>query len=227
MKMRQAGEVDRIAAREFHCAPFTAAATWTIYEIAAKTRRHHSRDQAQAHPGSGRVFHQLLTPAIPTLSRADDAGLVPHARTSRADIVGAFTNCMPTDAYRGAGRPEATHGIERMVDMLAAELKMDPGRDPPEEFRRATRSSRSPRPPAWFTTRGDYAAPLKKAMEMVGYDKLREEQSRRRASRASLMGIGMSRVWRDLRVRPLAGHARRRLGKRHGEDRAVGHRSRS
>ena len=37
-----------------------------------------------------------------------------------------FTNCVPTDAYRGAGRPEATHGIERMVDMLAAELKMDP-----------------------------------------------------------------------------------------------------
>ena len=43
-----------------------------------------------------------------------------------ADIVGVFTNCVPTDAYRGAGRPEATHGIERMVDMLAAELKMDP-----------------------------------------------------------------------------------------------------
>ena len=37
-----------------------------------------------------------------------------------------FTNCVPTDAYRGAGRPEATHGIERMVDILAAELKMDP-----------------------------------------------------------------------------------------------------
>ena len=43
-----------------------------------------------------------------------------------ADIVGVFTNCVPTDAYRGAGRPEATHGIERMVDILAAELKMDP-----------------------------------------------------------------------------------------------------
>ena len=43
-----------------------------------------------------------------------------------ADIVGVFTNCVPTDAYRGAGRPEATHGIERMVDMLAAELSLDP-----------------------------------------------------------------------------------------------------
>ena len=44
----------------------------------------------------------------------------------QADITGVFTNCVPTDAYRGAGRPEATHAIEIMVDMLAAELKMDP-----------------------------------------------------------------------------------------------------
>ena len=57
--------------------------------------------------------------------RSDDAGPVPDPNI-RADIVGAFTNCVATDAYRGAGRPEATHGIERMVDMLAAELKMDP-----------------------------------------------------------------------------------------------------
>ena len=42
------------------------------------------------------------------------------------NVVGAFTNKMSTDAYRGAGRPEATYGIERMVDLLAAELKMDP-----------------------------------------------------------------------------------------------------
>src|SRR3989441_8871432 len=69
--------------------------------------------------------HQLLTPAIPTLSVLMMPGLY-KTKNVRADIVGVFTNCMPTDAYRGAGRPEATHGIERMVDLLADELKMDP-----------------------------------------------------------------------------------------------------
>ena len=59
-----------------------------------------------------------------------------------------FTNCVPTDAYRGAGRPEATHGIERMVDMLAAELKMDPAEIRLKNFVQATTSFRSPRRPA-------------------------------------------------------------------------------
>src|SRR5213594_397927 len=71
------------------------------------------------------AYHQLLTPAIPTLSVLMMPGLY-RFKNITADIVGVFTNCVPTDAYRGAGRPEATHGIERMVDVLAAELKMDP-----------------------------------------------------------------------------------------------------
>ena len=59
------------------------------------------------------AYHQLLTPAIPTLSVLMMPGLYKTANI-RADIIGAFTNCVPTDAYRGAGRPEATHGIERI-----------------------------------------------------------------------------------------------------------------
>src|SRR5262245_61459726 len=55
------------------------------------------------------AYHQLLTPAIPTLSVLMMPGLYKF-RNVTADIVGAFTNCFPTDAYRGAGRPEATHG---------------------------------------------------------------------------------------------------------------------
>ncbi|MDQ6699607.1 MAG: xanthine dehydrogenase family protein molybdopterin-binding subunit, partial [Acidobacteriota bacterium] len=57
------------------------------------------------------AYHQLLTPAIPTLSVLMMPGLYKFKSIS-ADIIGAFTNCVPTDAYRGAGRPEATHGIE-------------------------------------------------------------------------------------------------------------------
>ena len=66
----------------------------------------------------------LLTPTIPSLGAFVMSGVydIPAVQT---DIVGVFTNKMPTDAIRGAGRPEATHMIEVCVDQLAAELGMD------------------------------------------------------------------------------------------------------
>jgi len=135
------------------------------------------------------AYHQLLTPLIPTLSVLMMPGLY-KTRNVRADIVGVFTNCMPTDAYRGAGRPEATHGIERMVDILAAELKMDPadirlknfiGKD---EFPYQTGTG-------LMYDSGDYAAPLKKALDKVAYVKLRQEQADAR-KQGKWMGIGIS-----------------------------------
>ena len=135
------------------------------------------------------AYHQLLTPAIPTLSVLMMPGLY-KCQNIRADIVGVFTNAVPTDAYRGAGRPEATHGIERMMDMLAAELKMDP-----VEIRRKNFIANDAFPYATATglmyDSGNYAAPLEKALELVGYTKLREEQKKARAE-GRLMGIGMS-----------------------------------
>src|SRR5713101_820478 len=135
------------------------------------------------------AYFTLLTPAIPTLSVLMMPGLYRTPNVS-ADIVGAFTNCAPTDAYRGAGRPEATHGIERMVDMLAAELKMDPAEIRLKNF---VRNEEFPFPTATGLVydSGDYAAPLKKVMEMAGYDKLRMEQGEAR-KQGKLMGIGLS-----------------------------------
>ena len=135
------------------------------------------------------AYLQLLTPAIPTLSVLMMPGLYKFQHIS-ADIVGAFTNCFPTDAYRGAGRPEATHGIERMVDILAAELKMDPAElrlknfPAPDEFPFATATGLA-------YDSGNYALPLKTALNAVNYTKLREEQEQSRKS-GKLMGIGMS-----------------------------------
>ncbi|PYU07037.1 MAG: carbon monoxide dehydrogenase [Acidobacteria bacterium] len=135
------------------------------------------------------AYHQLLTPAIPTLSVLMMPGLY-KTKNVRADIVGVFTNCMPTDAYRGAGRPEATHGIERMVDLLADELKMDPA-----EIRLKNFVGKDEFPYATATglmyDSGDYAAPLKKALEIVGYQKLRQEQIEAR-KQGKWMGIGIS-----------------------------------
>lgn len=135
------------------------------------------------------AYHQLLTPVIPTLSVLMMPGLY-KCQNIRADIVGVFTNAVPTDAYRGAGRPEATHGIERMMDLLAAELKMDPA-----EVRRKNFIANESFP---FNTAtglvydsGNYAAPLDKALDLVGYKKLREEQKQARSA-GRLMGIGLS-----------------------------------
>jgi len=135
------------------------------------------------------AFHQLLGPAIPTLSVLMIPGLY-KMRNVRADVIGVFTNCTPTDAYRGAGRPEATHSIERMVDILATELKMDPAEIRLKNF---VANEDFPFPTATGLTydSGDYAAPLKKALDLVDYAALRKEQAEAR-KQGRLMGIGMS-----------------------------------
>src|SRR4051794_222475 len=102
---------------------------------------HHGRDQVAfvrvgaTRDGKITAFHtkilqdlgaylMLLTPTIPSLGAFVMSGVydIPAVQT---DIVGVFTNKMPTDAIRGAGRPEATHMIEVSIDQLAAELGMD------------------------------------------------------------------------------------------------------
>jgi carbon-monoxide dehydrogenase large subunit len=135
------------------------------------------------------AYHQLLTPIIPTLSVLMLPGLY-RCKTFSAEVVGAFTNCVPTDAYRGAGRPEATHGIERIVDILAAELKMDPAElrmknfIADEEFPYATGTG-------LVYDSGAYTAVLNKALDIADYSSLRDEQRESR-KQGRLMGIGIS-----------------------------------
>ncbi len=135
------------------------------------------------------AYHQLLTPAIPTLSVLMMPGLYKFKSIS-ADIIGAFTNCVPTDAYRGAGRPEATHGIERMMDILADELNIDPAEIRlknfvgNEEFPYTTTTGLS-------YDSGNYSLPLKKALELANYPAARAAQEKARAE-GKLIGIGIS-----------------------------------
>jgi carbon-monoxide dehydrogenase large subunit len=71
------------------------------------------------------AYHQLLTPAIPTLTGLMLSGAY-KIPAIQINITACFTNKMATDAYRGAGRPEATYVVERALDLVAADLKMDP-----------------------------------------------------------------------------------------------------
>ena len=101
------------------------------------------------------------------------------------------TNTTPVHAYRGAGRPEATVTLERMMDMLAAELGMDPA-----EVRRRNLQTADAFP--WVTATGErydtgnYPAALELALSKAGYAELRREQAERRASGDRIqLGIGI------------------------------------
>jgi len=135
------------------------------------------------------AYHQLLTPAIPTLTGLMLAGAYKFPNVLM-DVTAVFTNKMSTDAYRGAGRPEATYVIERIVDLVASELELDP-----VEVRRKNFPAPDQFP---FTTAtgltydsGNYQAALDKALEMVDYKKLREEQKSAR-EQGRYIGIGLS-----------------------------------
>src|ERR1041385_3711221 len=112
-----------------------------------------------------------------------------------ARTVGILTNRVPTDPYRGAGRPEATHLVERMVDLVAQELKLDP-----VEIRRKNFIQPSEFP---FTQNfglvvdsGDYEKSLDRALELAGYDEVRKRQAEGRKN-GKYIGIGLS-TWIEL-----------------------------
>jgi len=135
------------------------------------------------------AYHQLLTPLIPTLTGLLMLG---SYKIPAVDIeyIGVFTNKMATDAYRGAGRPEATFLIERMVDLVALELGKDPVEirqknfPRPKDFPYAT-------PTGVIYDSGDYNGALKKALKIVNYPKLRAEQ-KRLWKKGRYLGIGLS-----------------------------------
>ena len=105
-----------------------------------------------------------------------------------ADTV--FTNKAPTDAYRGAGRPEATYIAERAMDLVAHELGKDPAEVRKINFIKPEQFPYKSATGAVYDT-GDYEPALDKALAMVDYQNLRAEQARKRAD-GKLMGIGIS-----------------------------------
>lgn len=106
------------------------------------------------------------------------------------ETFGVYTNTTPTDAYRGAGKPESTYQIERAVDLFAREIGMDP-----IEIRRKNFAKKESFPytnaQGLVYDSGDYEKPLNKALEMIDYKKLREEQEVQRKA-GKLVGIGLS-----------------------------------
>ena len=137
------------------------------------------------------AYLMLVTPGIPILGAFLWAG--PYtADCYSVEFTGVFTNKTPTDAYRGAGRPEATYAVERIMDALARRVGKDPAQVrrmnfiPPFDEATAT-------PGGLEFDSGNYGASLDSALELAGYEQLRKEQASRRDNNDSKqMGIGIS-----------------------------------
>ena len=137
------------------------------------------------------AYLRLVSPGVPVLG-AFMFNAIYKFSAYRFVCEGVFTTKTPTDAYRGAGRPEATFAVERIMDELAHELGMDP-----LELRRKNWIRHEEFP---FTTvsgltydSGNYEAATARALELIGWDELRAEQERRRAGNDPVqLGLGIS-----------------------------------
>ena len=173
------------------------------------------------------AYLQLVTPGIPLLGAWLYGGCYDIPAYS-FECTGVFTHTTPTDAYRGAGRPEATYAIERAVDALAGELGMDP-----VELRRTNFITEFPATLASGLTvdSGDYDASLDRALERLDLDALRAEQAERRErGDAKQLGIGFSTYIEMCGLAPSADPRRdplrrRRLGRGHDPLPAERHRA--
>jgi carbon-monoxide dehydrogenase large subunit len=181
---------------------------WTETRSEGNVAVHHGRDQLQklrlAATADGRVlaldvdlladmgaYLMLVTPGVPLLG-AFMFNAIYKMDAYRFNCTGVFTTKTPTDAYRGAGRPEATYAIEHLMDDLAAELGIDPlelrARNwiKHEEFPYTTISGLT-------YDSGNYEAATATARELFHYDQLRKEQSERVSAGSHVrLGIGIS-----------------------------------
>ena len=136
------------------------------------------------------AYLSTFAPAIPTYLFGLMLGGPYSIDNVQCKVTGVFTTTTPVDAYRGAGRPEATYLVERMMDRYAAEIGADPAEVrrknliPPFEDGHEVAT-------AVIYDSGNYEAALDRALELVGYDDFRAEQAAAREQGRHL-GIGLS-----------------------------------
>jgi carbon-monoxide dehydrogenase large subunit len=138
------------------------------------------------------AYLSTFAPGIPTVLfgvMLSGAYKIPNVH---CQVDGVFTNTVPVDAYRGAGRPEAAHLMERVLDLVADATGLDPAEVrrknfiPPGEFPFTTATGVT-------YDSGEYAGALDLALREVGYEALKREQAERRARNdPKQLGIGLS-----------------------------------
>lgn len=136
------------------------------------------------------AYLSTAAPGIPTILHGLMLSGPYQLPAVKEDVYGVYTNTTPVEAYRGAGRPEATFMLERMLDLLASEIKLDP-----VEVRRRNLIPAFDNGHAVVTglsyDSGNYQGALDKALTHVGYENLRKEQAAARA-KGRHIGIGVA-----------------------------------
>ena len=135
------------------------------------------------------AYNMLLTAGVPTnsMTMANATYAIPAIRATLTEV---FTNKTPTDAYRGAGRPEAAYFVERAVDMLARELEMDPAELRRKNFIQPDQFPYKTQMGAVYDS-GDYEKALDHALTVAGWERLKQERDAARAD-GRLVGLGLS-----------------------------------
>lgn len=135
------------------------------------------------------AYLQLLTPGIPVLGAFNYCGVY-AMQGYRINITNVFTNTVPTDAYRGAGRPEANYAIERAMDRLAREVGKDVVEIRRMNFLPDGEGVAQGAGLSYDST--NYGPALDRALEMADYDDVRAEQARRvESGDTKRLGIGV------------------------------------
>ena len=141
------------------------------------------------HAGMG-AYLSTAAPGIPTILHGLMLSGCYTIPALKEDVYGVYTNGVPVEAYRGAGRPEATFMLERVIDMLAGELDMDPA-----DVRRRNFIPKFDDGHEVVTTlnydSGDYPGALDKLVQHTGYAALREKQ-KAGPSNGKYLGLGLS-----------------------------------
>src|SRR5437899_3182410 len=127
------------------------------------------------------AYLSTAAPGIPTILFGFMVGGCYAIQAGRVEVTGVFTNTTPVDAYRGAGRPEALFLLERTVDILARKLKKDPADIRRKNFIPADKFPYATAMGLTYDS-GNYPGTLEKALEKIGYEKLRKEQARKIAA---------------------------------------------
>ena len=138
------------------------------------------------------AYLQLVTPGVPILGAFLYAGVYDIPKAYDFSCTGVFTTLTSTDAYRGAGRPEATYAIECAMDALAREMKIDPF-----ELRKRNFIQKEQFPYTAFSgltyDSGDHLLAADKAAGIADYAGIRAKQAKQNVPGATkLLGIGMS-----------------------------------
>ena len=135
------------------------------------------------------AYNMLLTAGVPTnsMTMANATYVFPAIRATLTEV---FTNKTPTDAYRGAGRPEAAYFVERAMDMLARELEMDPAELRRKNFIQPDQFPYKTHMGAVYDS-GDYEKALDHALTVSGWEQLKRERDAAQAD-GRLVGLGLS-----------------------------------